>query len=118
MLTTVLLALSAALNAMLLLAMARARKVTAHVHTWTPWSDWRTLEGELSRRLVIFLRVRYCDTCAMEQRQEVGKHYCGDLDNFTIPSKNRHCSHRELYTGIFDPMYELKQINKDLEELQ
>jgi hypothetical protein len=94
------------------------RRATRHVHEWTPWSDWRTLEGEDSRSLVTFLRVRYCAGCAQEERQEVGRHYCGDLNNFNVVASKRHCTHVALYTEIFDPMYELRQINKDLEELQ
>jgi hypothetical protein len=116
-LTVIALAASVGLNAVLLLNAAKARKRSAHVHKWTPWSDWRTLEGERSRTLVTFLRVRYCDTCALEEKQHVGQHYCDNL-SLIVPSKERHCTHRALYTEIFDPMYELRQVNKDLEELQ
>jgi hypothetical protein len=61
-----------------------------------------------------FQRVRYCTVCAKEEVQNVGDHECRARDRYNVLV----CSHRELYTEIFDPMYELRQINKDLEELQ
>lgn len=113
-LTAIAFAVSVALNAVLLLNAAKRRRDTRHVHTWTPWSDWRNLRLQGSTYTAFFQRVRYCTVCAQEGVQNVGEHSCSTRDRYNTLS----CTHRELYTEIFDPMYEIRQINKELEELE
>lgn len=108
------LALSVGLNAVLLGNAAKRRRDGRHVHTWTPWSEWRNLRVQGAFRTSYFRRVRYCVDCAQEERQNVGEHECGTRDKYGSLA----CSHLELYTAVFDPLYEFRQINKDLEELQ
>jgi hypothetical protein len=107
-------AISVLLNVYLLAARARDRRRNAHVHTWTPWSEWRTMRQVGDVYQAFFRRVRYCTECAREESQEVGNHDCRARDKYNTLS----CPHRDVFTEIFDPLYELRQINKDLEELQ
>lgn len=110
----IMLALSVGLNAVLLGRAAKRRRDTRHVHTWTPWSDWRNLRLQGSTYTAFFQRVRYCVGCAQEEQQNVGEHSCSTRDRYNTLS----CTHRELYTAIFDPLYEFRQLSKDLEELE
>jgi hypothetical protein len=105
--------LSVLLNAYLVGRLLREKRRHAHKHTWTPWTDWRELSRYTSAGVdrVWFQRRRYCSACASEERQNVGEHTCKRL-------WKSECPHREVFVGVFDPMYELKQINKDLEEFQ
>jgi len=110
-------AMSVMLNAVLIVTLIkqrRASKTPTHTHTWTPWSDFiRVSAPKYSYNApVYFRRVRYCADCSREEQQKVGYHQCAQV------SDGKACGHQALYTAIFDPMYELRQINKDLEELQ
>ena len=105
---------SVMLNAWLLGRLLREKRQKQHVHTWTPWSEWASLRMRLQIHQVHFRRVRYCAVCAQEESQNVGEHECRSRNKYGELS----CTHLEKYTAVFDPMYELKQLNKDLEELQ
>jgi hypothetical protein len=107
-------AMSVMLNAVLIATLIKSKRTHKHVHEWTPWSEWRKLRSTYSFRQVYFQRVRYCTECAQENKQIVGEHECDTRDRYNTLS----CAHQEVYTAIFDPLYELRQINKDLEELQ
>lgn len=102
------------LNAYLYGTVIRMRRAQAHTHSWTPWSEWRTMRQLGDVYQAYFRRVRYCTVCAKEEAQEVGHHDCRKRDKYNVVT----CPHRDVFTEIFDPMYELRQINKDLEELQ
>lgn len=106
---------SVLLNAWLLGMRWRDKRAARHVHDWTPWTEWRQLDKyEYGAYRVWFQRRRYCSECAVEEKQEVGSHKCEELSDW----KKSVCPHTEMFTGVFDPMYEIRQINKDLKELQ
>ena len=105
---------SVMLNAWLLGLLWREKLQRRHVHTWTPWSEWASLRVTHQIWQVYFRRVRYCAVCAQEEAQSIGEHECRSRNKYGELS----CTHREKFTAIFDPMYEFKQLNKDLEELQ
>lgn len=113
-LTFIWLVLSVMLNAVLIVTLIRQRRGRRHTHTWTPWSEWASLRVTHQIWQVYFRRVRYCTVCAQEEMQNVGNHECRSRNKYGELS----CTHRERFTAIFDPMYEFKQLNKDLEELQ
>jgi hypothetical protein len=85
-----------------------------HMHTWTPWTDFARMEPPLwsGSGSVYFRRVRYCTACGQEQMQDVGRHACAAI------SRGKSCPHTEDYTAIFDPLYDLKQIDKELKDLE
>jgi hypothetical protein len=115
MLLQILLLLSLALNVALMLAFRRRTPVRGHEHTWTSWTDFRTLEPPPFTYgvKVIFRRVRYCSACGEEQKQEVGEHPCE-----AVSIKGKRCPHFQDYTEIFDPLYELKQIDREIKRLE
>jgi len=108
----VMLAVSLLLNARLLF---HPRRPAEHMHTWTPWTEFHKMEPPpfTYNGKVLFRRVRYCTTCGREQEQEVGEHGCE-----AVSLHGKHCTHMQDYTEIFDPLYDLKQIDKELKDME
>jgi hypothetical protein len=117
MVTQVLLLVSVLLNVVLLLVHWRrtGSVEVKHMHTWTPWTEFHKMEPPpfTYNGKVLFRRVRYCSTCGREQEQEVGEHGCE-----AVSLHGKHCGHMQEYTAIFDPLYDLKQIDKELKDME